>query len=480
MERRNSKHYSLVLLYWDFITLVAIFCLAYLVRVKLDTRPLLYEVFAREYIVAMIVIIPFWLIIFAILGLYKNDIYRRRLAEYGNIVLGSILGILAVIGWEYVTQIHIFPARLVTLYVLFGAIAALLIERELIRQLHKYNLRRNRAYERVMLIGSTQTTADFYTQSEIDPSSGLEIKVFVGPRGLLKGFKGKSYQKIDRMLNDFDPSKVDTIVQTDMQTSEEDNKRLFRYAQINHLNYRFIPGSPEFYTGKSTVDLLYGYPVIGISPTPLTGWGAIVKRWFDVTVVILTSPIWGLVIGLIALLQKVFNPGPVFYVAPRLSQYHKPFSMYKFRSMAPQYGNRSAIEEFREMGREDLVKEYSENFKVENDPRITKFGNILRQTSLDELPQIFNVLKGDLSLVGPRPIPEQELKKKIKGRAKGALLLSVKSGMTGLWQVSGRSDLSDKERQDLEIYYVRHWSFWLDIKILLRTILVVIKRVGAR
>jgi len=481
MEKRNSKHYSLVLLCWDFITLVAIFCLAYLVRVKLDTRPLLYDVFVKEYLVAMIVIIPFWIATFAILGLYKNDIFRRRLFEYGRVILGSVLGILSVIGWEYTTQIYIFPARLVALYVLFGAIGTLLVVRELIRQLHKYNLRRNRAYERVMLVGSTSTTTDFFIQSEEDPASGLEVKVFVGPRGLLtRQFKGKSYTKIDRMLNDFDPARIDTIVQTDMQASDEDNKKLFRYAQINHLNYRFIPGNPEFYAGKSTVDILYGYPVIGISPTPLTGWGAIAKRWFDLIVVILTLPIWGGIIGVISILQKIFNPGPLFYVAPRLSQYHKPFPMYKFRSMSPKYGLKDATEEFREMGRDDLAKEYAENFKVKKDPRITKFGNILRQTSLDELPQIFNVLRGDLSLVGPRPVPEQELNQKIKGRKKSALLLSVKSGITGLWQVSGRSDLSDKERQDLEVYYVRHWSFWLDIKILLRTVVVIIKRTGAR
>lgn len=480
MEKRNSKHYSLTLLCWDFLILGAIFCLAYLVRVKLDPRPLLYDVLTKEYLLAMLIVIPFWLVIFAILGLYKNDIYRRRLAEYSGIILGSVLGIMTIISWEYVTQNYIFPARLVALYILVGAIIMLLVERELIRQVHKYNLRHNRAYERVMLVGSTSTTTDFYLQSEHDPASGLEIKVFVGPRGLLPKFKGKTYEKIDRMLEDFDPSRIDTIVQTNMQASEEDNKRLFRYAQINHLNYRFIPGNPEFYAGKSTVDLLYGYPVIGISPTPLTGWGAIVKRWFDVIIVVLTSPIWGLTIGTIALLQKIFNPGPVFYVAPRLSQYHKPFSMYKFRSMSPQYGLKDPIEEFREMGRDDLAKEFAQNFKVKKDPRITKFGNILRQTSLDELPQIFNVLKGDLSLVGPRPIPEQELAQKIKGRKKGAVLLSVKSGVTGLWQVSGRSDLSDKERQDLEIYYVRHWSFWLDIKILLRTVIVIIKRTGAR
>ena len=129
------------------------------------------------------------------------------------------------------------------------------------------------------------------------------------------------------------------------------------------------------------------------------------------------------------------------------------------------------------MGREDLALEYEKNRKVENDPRITMFGKFLRSTSLDELPQIFNVLRGDLSLVGPRPILPQEAN---FSPTRTALLHSVKSGVTGLWQVSGRSNLSFEERIELELFYAQNWSFWLDIKILFKTLAVVFRRNGAK
>ena len=129
------------------------------------------------------------------------------------------------------------------------------------------------------------------------------------------------------------------------------------------------------------------------------------------------------------------------------------------------------------MGRNDLAAEYEKHRKVAFDPRITAFGNFLRKTSLDELPQLFNVLRGDLSLVGPRPILPQEVK---FSRSRAALLHSVKSGVTGLWQVSGRSNLSFEERIELELFYAQNWSFWLDIKILFKTVGVVLFRRGAK
>jgi undecaprenyl-phosphate galactose phosphotransferase len=145
--------------------------------------------------------------------------------------------------------------------------------------------------------------------------------------------------------------------------------------------------------------------------------------------------------------------------------------------MGSQYGSQDAAKEFREMGREDLAKEYEKYRKVSNDPRITKFGKFLRDSSLDELPQLFNVIKGELSLVGPRPILPQEMNM-AKGRT--ALLHSVKSGVTGLWQVSGRSELSFDERIELELYYAQNWSFWLDLKILIKTVVVVFQKRGAK
>jgi lipopolysaccharide/colanic/teichoic acid biosynthesis glycosyltransferase len=248
-------------------------------------------------------------------------------------------------------------------------------------------------------------------------------------------------------------------------------------AQVNHINYNFIPGEAEFYSGKNTVDVFLGYPMISVSQTPLIGWGAIAKRIFDTIVsfilIVVLSPFFLVII----VLQKIFNPGPVFYISDRLSQFSQPVRLFKFRSMSAKYGSRDAAAEFRDMGREDLAVEYEHDRKVKHDPRVTGFGNFLRITSLDELPQIFNVLKGDLSMVGPRPILPQEVK---FSDGKAALLHSVKSGVTGLWQVSGRSELSFDERIELELFYAQNWTFWLDIKILFKTIAVVIRKQGAR
>ncbi len=217
--------------------------------------------------------------------------------------------------------------------------------------------------------------------------------------------------------------------------------------------------------------------MISVSQTPLIGWGAIAKVIFDRVIsfvlIVLLSPVF----LLLFLAQKIFNPGPIFYVSRRLSQFSKPVELIKLRSMNSKYGKKDAAEEFRDMGREDLAIEYEKNRKVANDPRITRFGNLLRKTSLDELPQLFNVARGDLSMVGPRPILPQEAN---FSRGRTALLHSVKSGVTGLWQVSGRSNLSFDERIELELFYAQNWSFWLDIKILFKTVAVVLFGRGAK
>jgi lipopolysaccharide/colanic/teichoic acid biosynthesis glycosyltransferase len=270
---------------------------------------------------------------------------------------------------------------------------------------------------------------------------------------------------------------ITAIIQTDLYDSSSRNQMILSAAQSRHIEYSFIPGEAEFYSGKNTVDVFVGYPMITVFQTPLVGWGAIVKRAFDQIVstvlVVLLIPVF----LLIFIIKKLVDRGPAFYVSKRLSRFSQPIGLIKFRSMGSQYGGKDAAEEFREMGREDLAKEYEKNRKVNDDPRITKFGKFLRDTSLDELPQLFNVMKGDLSLVGPRPILPQEMNM-AKGRT--ALLHSVKSGVTGLWQVSGRSELSFDERIELELYYAQNWSFWLDLKILIKTVVVVFQKRGAK
>ncbi len=300
---------------------------------------------------------------------------------------------------------------------------------------------------------------------------------------LPEGFSGTHYSLVEAALKDVERRRINAIIQTDLYEKPERNQRILAAAQTHHIDYSFIPSESEFYSGKNTVDVFLGYPMITVYQTPLVGWGAILKGIFDFVVslllVIILSPLFLVVI----ILQKILNPGTIFYVNNRLSRFSKPVKLLKFRTMRhlPQFEGHSYVDdaaEYRAMGREDLALEYERTNKApKDDPRIPPFGRFLRATSIDELPGIFNVLKGDLSLVGPRPIMPAEARM-VKGRA--ALLHSVKSGVTGLWQVSGRSELNFDERIELELFYAQNWSFWLDIKILFKTVWVVFKGKGAK
>lgn len=196
-----------------------------------------------------------------------------------------------------------------------------------------------------------------------------------------------------------------------------------------------------------------------------------VKRFADIIcsaiAIILLSPFF----IIISIAIKATSKGPVIFVHKRVGKNGKKIGIYKFRSMVMN------AEELIEKFTPEQKEEFKKNFKLENDPRITKIGKFLRKTSLDELPQLFNILKGDLSIVGPRPIMEVETK--IYGKYKD-MLLSVKPGLTGFWAANGRSDTSYKRRRAMEIYYVKNRSLLFDIKIIFKTVISVFKGEGAK
>lgn len=478
MPSRNTKFYSLLLLFADVLILVLAFVVAYVLRVQNDPRPLLVPVYAQTYVQTFLSILPFWIITFASLGLYNSTTYNRRLVEWTKIAIGSLIGILLVIGWEYVSGERVFPARLVAAYALVGSFLLLVLERELMRALRSLAFHFGRGISRVMIIGNSEATKDIARELGYTTKSGYQVVAMHCPAKLVPNeLNVEHFAHLNDALAAIDMLHITTIIQTDLYDSGDRNQRILSATQTKHINYSFIPGEAEFYSGKNTVDVFLGYPMISVSQTPLIGWGAIAKRIFDTITAAILLVILSPMFALLIVLQKIFNPGPIFYLSARLSQFSKPIKLVKFRTMSAKYGSKDAAEEFREMGREDLAQEYEKNRKVEHDPRITTFGNFLRVTSLDELPQIINVLRGDLSLVGPRPILPQEVK---FSKGKAALLHSVKSGVTGLWQVSGRSELSFDERIELETFYAQNWTFWLDIKILFKTVMVVIRRQGAK
>lgn len=474
MPVKTIRFYTLALVVFDVLAILAAFVLAYVLRVQLDDRPLVNQIGALDFFLTFLQLTPFWIVTLWSLGLYSPSVYQKRLTEVGKLLMASFVGVLLIIGYDYVIAEPIFPARLVPFYAGVATFMFLVVGREILRLGRDVAYYFGRGVQRVMVIGKGEATKDIIENLSITRRSGYQVVATVGTR--VKG-DFAYYQVLEDALENLDRLRVDTIIQTDLYAESERNQHIMGAAQERHIHYSFIPGEAEFYSGKNQIDVFLGYPIIAVHQTPLVGWGELVKRIFDVIATVTTLPIWGSLIVLIAILQKILNPGPVLYKSVRLTRYSKHFSLLKFRSMAPQYGKTDAAEEFRAMGRDDLAREYDKHRKVAHDPRITRFGRFIRATSLDELPQLINVLRGDLSLVGPRPILPQELHLYL---GRGSLLHSVKSGLTGLWQVSGRSDLPFEKRVELELYYAQNWSFWLDIKILFKTIHVVFFRSGAK
>ncbi len=479
MPVKSVRLYTLALIISDILAVLAAFTIAYVLRVQLDARPLISSISAVDYFQIFVTLIPFWLLTFVALDLYTPRVYQKRLTEIGKLIIGSFLGILLVIGFAFVSGVTVFPARLVAVYAAFLVLVLLIIGREVLRQARNIAFRYGRGIQRVMIIGSGSVASDIIQNIKDTAGSGYNIVAICGTGAALSS--ARKFTNLENALGSLKDLDIDTIIQTELYEESSKNQQVFESALINHIGYSFIPGEVEFYSGKNIVDVLNGYPIISVSQTPLLGWGEVVKRIFDIFVsffmIIVLSPV---LIG-IAVLQKVLNPGKVIYPHERVTKKGRHFNVYKFRSMRRKKGFEHALasDEFRAMGREDLAVEYEKNYKVEHDPRVTPFGNFLRKSSLDELPQLFNILKGDLSLVGPRPMIASEIDAKYS-KQHGASLLSVRSGLTGLWQVSGRSDITDEQRIQLDLYYVQNWTFIMDIKILIKTLVVVLKRDGAK
>jgi len=462
----------------DALVLITAFTVAYIARVQYDPRPLLHNIQSSDYAFAFLFIIPAWIAVFGLIGLYQPNTYNRRLAEWSKIAIGAVLGILLVVGFEYVSDKDLFPARLVAAYTLAASFLLIIFEREVMRLIRNLSFRFGKGVKRVLLIGSSGATKDIAISLADTKRSGFEVVAIAGPKRILPDSSTAIYFSSPELaLKQIRELGVSAIIQTDLYENPERNQVILSATQTHHIDYSFIPGESEFYSGKNTVDVFLGYPMITVYQTPLVGWGAIVKRIFDFIVSLLLIIILAIPLFIVYLIKKLVDRGPAFYISKRLSRFSEPIGMIKFRSMGAQYGTKDAAEEFKAMGRDDLVKEYNKNRKVENDPRITPFGVWLRKTSIDELPQIFNVLLGNISLVGPRPILPQEVK---LAHGRTALLHSVKSGMTGLWQVSGRSSLSFEDRIELELFYAQNWTFWLDIKILFKTFWIVLRGRGAK
>jgi exopolysaccharide biosynthesis polyprenyl glycosylphosphotransferase len=479
MKNNSSTVYNVCLIIGDGLALILAFTIAYILRVTLSHEPLSASVHAHTYIGILIGLIPFWLLIFGFLGLYNYRVYEKRFNELARLLVGSFIGILLVISYSYLTNTVIFPARLVTVYGFGLAFLLVLLFRTAARGLRRELFGFGIGINNVLLVGDTKTTQRLIESLEKSNVTGYRVLGVVGgaKHALRKDRSYHQYQSFAAAVNHLKNRQLHTVIQTELYGDEEHNDQIVTYAQENHVAYRFVPGNSELFVGNIEVDLFHSVPIISVHQTALIGWGRVVKRLTDLILASLFLIIASPFMLMIALAVKLSDGGPVFFRQERLSRYNNRVKIFKFRSLKPAYSGLGPEEAFKKLGRPELINDYRRNGDwLEEDPRLTGVGRLIRRFSLDELPQLINVVRGDISLVGPRAILAHELEQS----AQKHLILSVKSGLTGLAQISGVRDLSFDERRQLDLYYVQNWSFWNDIVILLKTFWVVLFHKGTR
>ncbi|MEX2006640.1 MAG: sugar transferase [Candidatus Saccharimonadales bacterium] len=481
MKSNASLVYGLVLVVGDFLALVAAFIFAYAIRGPLSTVPVATPIPATEYLSAFLLLLPFWILIFALLGLYSPSIQEKRFSELGRLLMGSFVGLLFVIAYSYLLDKTIFPSRLVPVYGFSLAFIFLVAFRNLAREFRARLYRYDIGITNILIVGNTKVARELVENLADYHISGYRLVGVVGN----KAHTAKRYPHLpvfdnfEQAVSKLKPNDIHSIVQTELYADADLNNEILEFAQTHHIAYRFVPGNSELFVGNIAVELFRSQiPVIAVHQTALIGWGRIVKRLTDFLLGGMAFTVSLPFMLFIALAVKVSDiRGPIFYKDRRLTRFNNIVNIYKFRSHKQVYSGLTPEEAFANMGRPELTKTYRRNGDyLATDPRITPFGRFLRRTSLDELPQLFNVVKGDLSLVGPRALQVSELEQ----YDKKDMILAVKSGVTGLAQVSGRRSISFDERRKLDLYYVQNWSLWLDLIILVKTIRVVFSRIGAK
>jgi exopolysaccharide biosynthesis polyprenyl glycosylphosphotransferase len=478
MKNNASLLYNACLIVGDFFALIAAFVAAYVLRVKLDPRPLLQPVGAETYLVIFLTILPFWILIFAWLGLYNASIYEKRFKEFSRLLVGSFVGLLFVIFWDFVVSEPIFPARLVPIYGFAFGFLFLLVFRNVARLIRVMLFRQGLGLTHVLLVGNSHMTPELVDWLADERRSGYKIIGVVGQKRTVGSREVPVYPSFKAFLEQAKDKDIHGIIQTELYTDDLKNVELLSYAQENHVGYRFVPGTTGLFVGNIEVELFRSsVPVVTVHHTALFGWGRVVKRISDILCSAVLLVLAAIPMVVISACIKLSGGGSVFFRQYRLTRFDHHFKVFKFRTQYAKYDGTTPEEAFAMIDKPELAKKYRDNGDfLSNDPRVTPIGRFLRATSLDELPQIFNVLRGDISMVGPRALIPEEL----AAYRKRHTILSVKSGVTGLAQVSGRRDITFEERRTLDLYYVQNWSLWLDLVILAKTVRTVLGARGAK
>lgn len=462
--KRSELAFSALTVPFDYLAIVIAGLLAYAVRYLpsvQSVRPVIFDLPLSEFLPVLFFVALIWVVLFALTGLYAIGATRSFGQEFAKIIIGCSAG-LAIVLAVMVFSRYLFDSRFIILVGWVLSIISVAIGRFLIRLLQRLALRKGIGVHRVIVLGTSNATEEIISFITDNPSKGYRIVEHIASPDMA------TLQHLEnRIRND----ECDEIIHLHPHSNSEFTKNLVSMIDEYHLTYKYSADFLDTQLSNFDITTLGGAPIIEIKRTALDGWGRIYKRVFDVVaslvLIIVTSPI----MLLAAIAIKLDSPGTVFFSYQRIGQYGKPFRYFKFRSMIKDAHKFRFDEQF--MAQHKNLRDGTPMIKFADDPRITRVGRVLRRWSIDELPELFLVLIGTMSLVGPRPHEIEEVQRYQHHHKK---LLSIKPGITGLAQVSGRSDLDFEEEVKLDLYYIEHWSASLDMHILVKTPLAVVKR----
>lgn len=454
MIKDNQKLLNKIHLLLDAVVIVVAYVLAWIV--KFEFGRVSGGVLPREdYFAALLLLIPGYLFLYSAFQLYTPKRTTRTKVEIYTVFKANTVGIFCYFAALYVMHQADYSRSMIAIFYVLNIVLASgyrIVLRDLLRHFRKkgYNLKH------VLLVGYSRAAEQYIERIKQNPAWGYHIT------GILDDHVGRdvSFQgiqvigEVDELYRLLPENNLDEIAITLSLNDYDRLEEIVSFCEKSGVHTKFIPDYNAVIPTKPYTEDLDGLPVINIRNVPLTsGWNQFIKRSMDLFGATVALLLFSPVMLVCAVLVKLTSPGPVLFKQERIGLHNRPFYMYKFRSMRMQ-----------------TVEDEAKGWTVKNDPRVTGIGKFMRKTSVDELPQLFNILKGDMSLIGPRPERPQFVEKFKEEIPRYMVKHQVRPGLTGWAQVNGyRGDTSIRKRIEHDIYYIENWTLGLDIKIIILT-----------
>ncbi|KKP97402.1 MAG: hypothetical protein US25_C0059G0003 [Candidatus Moranbacteria bacterium GW2011_GWE1_36_7] len=474
MKKRSELFFSAVQVPIDAVMVMLAALSAFAIRnipEILALKPKLYNFPFDSYFKTILIILPFVILVYAMEGLYNLRVTRKFWQEALKVFSATSVFLVIIIVTIFLKR-EWFSSRFIILSGWILATVYVTTGRYILQKIQKILLeKKGIGMHRLLLIGRN---------GKIDSILKLiKNNKYLGYR--IIGHIETASIRIVRELRE--KKGVDEIIVCDSSLTDSEQEKLIDYCAINNIAYKFIPTTLQ--TAKFETGIFNGEPIVEIKHTPLEGWGKILKRTFDIIssiiFIVILAPLM-LLVAIIIKIESFFEEskgGPIIYKNERIGSDGKKFNVYKFRYMKWAFCTNPNTPEgrialaYEKKLIEKLSIKKGPLYKIKNDPRKTRVGAFIERFSIDELPQFFNVLRGDMSMVGPRPHQEREVAKYNEYHRR---LLTIKPGVTGMAQVSGRSDLEFEDEYKLDVFYIENWSLWQDIQICLKTLTVLFKK----